>query len=1100
MKRYRLPLAAVPTALFVAAIATLSLTAADAPRPAWQDETQLHAGTEAPAATLTRYATTEQARTFDRAASPFVRSLNGDWKFAWVARPADRIAEFWKPGFDDFAWKTIPVPSNVEIQGYGIPIYTNITYPWKNAQPPLPPTDYNPVSAYRTHFTVPADWQGREVYVTFDGVNSYFELWLNGQKLGFSKDSRTPATFRLTPYLKVGDNLLAAEVIRWCDGSYLEDQDFWRLSGIFRDVTLWSAPAAHLRDFAVETSLPRENGMASLIIRAEVEGPNPGSVTATLLDSSGRVILPQTPLTEGDIVATGGFNVGGPGQDLVFSRYEITAPISAPQLWSAETPNLYTLLLTTKDASGKVLEVIPWKVGFRSVEIRDGHLLVNGQPVLLRGVNRHEWDPDLGQVVTRERMLEDIRLMKRNNINAVRTCHYPNAPAWYALCDEYGLYVVDEANIESHGIGYAEDKTLSNKPSWGPAHLDRTVRMFERDKNHPCIIAWSLGNEAGFGDNFRATYAWLKAHDSSRPVQYEGAKNFETSDIVCPMYPNPESVRNYAALPRTKPFIMCEYAHAMGNSSGDFWAYWRPIYDGAKHLQGGFIWDWVDQGLRTPVPASKKIEQLENARALPLDPKLGTFFAYGGTFGPAGTATDGNFCANGLVSADRTPHPGLAEVKKVYQPIQMRAVELAAGRVELANWGEFRAAQDWLAADWRIVADGKVLQSGQLADLALAPRENKTVAIPFAPITPAPATEYFLELSFKLKADTPWAPAGHEVAWEQFKLPLAAPAAVAATSPLPALQLDQQPGSIVVRGPGFAAAVDAKTGLLVSLKSGDTELLAGPLGPDFWRAPVDNDRGNKMVDTSPAKNTWTPGGPGIWRKAHETFAPTKVEVSQPEPGRIVVSAAGPLAAPRSEYRVVWTFLGSGDVLVESSWTPEPYLAVAEPPRFGMQTTLRAGFDRLTWFGKGPQETYWDRQDARVGLYSGRVRDQYFDYIKPQETGNKESVRWLALTDERGVGLLAVGQPLLSANALHHTADDLFCATQQENFYPYQLPERDTVTLNLDLHQRGLGGDDSWGAMPHAPFRLTPWPMTYSYRLHVLRGGEDLVGLAKQPVR
>jgi len=1075
------------------AASSLSLLAAEpAPRPAWQDETQLHAGTEAPAATLTRYATTEQALTFERTNSPFVRSLNGQWKFAWVAKPADRIADFWKPGFDDSAWKTIPVPANVEIEGYGIPIYTNVAYPWKNVQPPLPPTDYNPVSAYRTHFTVPADWSGREVYVTFDGVNSYFELWLNGQKLGFSKDSRTPATFRLTPYLKAGDNLLAAEVIRWCDGSYLEDQDFWRLSGIFRDVTLWSAPAAHVRDFRVTTEIDQSLANASLSIAVELHNntsvPAFAALSAKLLAPNGTTVFDHELITHGPLKP-------GASIELTFPR-----PVPAPLLWSAETPHLYTLLLTTKDASGQVLEVIPWKVGFRSIEIREGHLLVNGQPVLIRGVNRHEWDPELGQVVTRERMLEDIRLMKRNNINAVRTCHYPNVPEWYALCDEYGLYVIDEANIESHGIGYAEDKTLSNQPSWGPAHLDRTIRMFERDKNHACIIGWSLGNEAGFGDNFRATYAWLKAHDSSRFVQYEGAKNFETSDIVCPMYASPETVRNYAALPRTKPFIQCEYAHAMGNSTGDIWAYWRPIYDGAKYLQGGFIWDWVDQGLRTPVPASRKIEQLENARSLPLDPKLGTFFAYGGTFGPAGTASDGNFCANGLVSADRTPHPGLAEVKKVYQPIQLRAVDLAAGRVEIANWGKFRAVQDWLATDWRIVADGKVLQSGQLADLVLAPRETKTVAIPLAPIAPAPATEYFLELSFKLKADTPWAPAGHEVAWEQFKLPIAAPAALATSAPLPPLQLDRQPGSIVVRGPGFAAAVDAKTGLLVSLKSGDTELLAGPLGPDFWRAPVDNDRGNKMTDESPAKNTWTPGGPGIWRKAHETFAPTKVEVSEPEPGRIVVTAAGPLAAPRSEYRVGWTFLGSGDVLVESSWVPEPYLAVAEPPRFGMQTTLRAGFDRLTWYGKGPQETYWDRQDARVGLYSGRVRDQYFDYIKPQETGNKDAVRWLALTDANGLGLLAIGQPLLSANALHYTTDDLFCATQHENFYPYQLPERDTVTLNLDLKQRGLGGDDSWGAMPHSPFRLTPWPMTYAYRLHILRGGEDLVSLAKQPVK
>jgi beta-galactosidase len=1087
----RFSFAALRALTLFAATPALSLMAAESPRPEWQDETQLHAGTEPPVATMTRYATAEQARTFDRSASPFVRSLNGDWKFAWVAKPADRISGFEQPAFNDNAWKTIPVPSNVEVQGYGIPIYTNIAYPWKDPQPPLPPlppTDYNPVSAYRTHFAVPADWQGREVYVTFDGVNSFFTLWLNGRKLGFSKDSRTPATFRLTPYLKPGDNLLAAEVIRWCDGSYLEDQDFWRLSGIFRDVTLWAAPAARVRDFRVETKLDPTGHNAALALKVEFAGVTKGiALGVTLIDPAGKTVEDES------ITAT---PRNDPGTAVTI---ETSVTVSAPQLWSAETPNLYTLLLTTSDATGKVLEVIPWKVGFRAVEIRDGQLLVNGQPVLIRGVNRHEWDPELGQVMTRERMLEDIQLMKRNNINAVRTCHYPNTPEWYALCDELGLYVIDEANIESHGIGYAEDKTLSNKPSWGPAHLDRTVRMFERDKNHACIIGWSLGNEAGFGVNFRATYAWLKAHDSTRTVQYEGDRSFTCTDIVCPMYAPPETVRNYAALPRTKPFIQCEYAHAMGNSSGDFWAYWRPIYDGAKYLQGGFIWDWVDQGLRTPIPASKKIEQLENARSLPLDPKLGTFFAYGGTFGPADIASDGNFCANGLVSADRTPHPGLAEVKKVYQPIQMRAVDLARGEVEFANWGEFRAAQDWLSADWRIVADGKVLQSGQLADLALAPRETKTVAIPFTPIAPAPATEYFLELSFKLKANTPWAPAGHEVAWEQLKLPLAVPAVTNAQN-LPPLRHAETAGRYVVTGSGFSAAVDVKTGLLVSIKSGDTELLDGPLGPHFWRAPVDNDRGNKMTDESSAKNTWTPGGAGIWRKAHETFAPAKVTVTQPEPGRIVVTAAGPMTAPRSEYRVVWTFLGSGDLLGESAWTPEPYLAVPEPPRFGMQTTLRAGYDRLTWFGKGPQETYWDRQDARVGLYSGRVRDQYFDYIKPQETGNKESVRWLALTNEAGVGLLAVGDPLLSANALHYTTDDLFCATQRENFYRYQLPERDTVTLNLDLHQRGVGGDDSWGALPHAPFRLTPWPLTYSYRLRVLHGGEDLVALAKRPVR
>ncbi len=1071
----------------------LALVAAETPAtaPEWKDETQLHAGTEAPAATLVRFPSAATARSLERAGSPFYASLNGDWKFAWVPKPAERLADFWQPDFDDSAWKTIPVPANVEVQGYGIPIYTNVRYPWPEVRPPLPPEDYNPVSAYRRTFTVSPDWAGREVFVTFDGVNSFFYLWINGRKLGFSKDSRTPATFRLTPYLQPGDNRLAVEVFRWCDGSYLEDQDFWRLSGIFREVYLWSAAPAHVRDFTVRTPLDASYRHATLELSAELKNDATQSaelaLTATLLDPAGQPVFADAPV--------GGATLApGAAQTVALTR-----AVEAPQLWSAETPALYTLLLTAKDAAGRVQEVIPWRVGFRSVETKHGQFLVNGRPVLLRGVNRHEWDPDLGQVVTRERMLEDIRLMKQHNINAVRSCHYPNIPEWYALCDEYGLYIIDEANIESHGIGYDPAKTLADIPSWGPAHLDRTIRMFERDKNHACIVTWSLGNEAGFGRNFIADYQWLKQHDT-RPVQYEGHRSAEASDIVCPMYPSPESVRAYAAQPREKPFIMCEYAHAMGNSTGDLGAYWQPIYAGAPYLQGGFIWDWVDQGLRTPVPASRKIELLENARALPLDPQRGTFFAYGGTFGPAGTASDGNFCANGLVNADRVPHPGLAEVKKVYQPIQLRAGDLARAEVVLTNWNDFLPAEAWLAADWRVVADGRVLQQGPLAGLQLAPRATQQLTVPLAPFAPAPATEYFLEISFKLKTAMSWAPAGHEVAWAQFPLPVAAPAAPTETRIQPPLQLDTRFNRIVVQGAGFGAAIDRATGLLVSLKSGDTELLAGPLGPHFWRAPVDNDRGNQMSDTAPARNLWNPAGPGVWRKAHESFIVRSCQVAQPAPDRVVVSVDGWLAAVASEYRLTWTILGSGQVLVQATWLPAAAFALPEPPRFGMQTTLRAGFDRLVWLGKGPQETYWDRQEARVGLYSGRVRDQYFDYIKPQETGNKVGVRWLALTDERGRGLLAVGQPLLSANALHYTTDDLFCATQRENFYRYQLPERDTITLNLDLQQRGLGGDDSWGAVPHAAFRLSTWPTTYSYRLQVLAGGEDLPQLAKQSVQ
>jgi len=1061
------------------------------PRPPWEDPTRPHEGTEPPFATMTVFADADSARTLDESRSPFVRSLDGDWKFAWVERPADRVADFWKPGFDVSAWKTIRVPSNVEIEGYGVPIYSNITYPWRAVTPPLIAGDSNPVSSYRRTFRVPAAWQGREVFLTFGGVNSFFQAWLNGTPLGFSKDSRTPSTFRLTPLLRSdgGENVLAVQVFRWCDGSYLEDQDFWRLSGIFRSVKLWSAPPVHLRDFRVETQFAGAD--ATLTVSGELRNFAPdaraASLAISLLDAAGNAVS-RAEVAAAPIAA---------GGTLPFT---VARPVARPRPWSAETPDLYTLLIAVRDERGATTEVIPWRVGFREVAIRDGHLLVNGRPVLIRGVNRHEFDPDLGQVVTRDRMIQDIVLMKRNNINAVRTCHYPDVPEWYALCDEYGLYIVDEANLESHGqmhVLITEGALpLADEPDWQAAHLDRTVRMYERDKNHACVIVWSLGNECAFGEAFRADYRWLKAHDSTRPVLYERHHSGEATDIACPMYPDPEAVVSYDSLPGTKPFIMAEYAHAMGNSTGDLWAYWRPIYAGAHRLQGGFIWDWVDQGIRTPVPASRRIERLENPKSIPPDPAAGTFFAYGGTFGPPETTSDGNFCANGLVSADRTPHPGLAEVRKVYQPIQMRAVDLERGEIELQNWDDFRPAEAWLKADWKVVAEGRVLRSGRLEDLRLAPREHKTVRIPYGRIVAEPAVECFLEVSFTLRRDMPWAPAGHEVAWEQFPLPVAAtaPPPAAGVAAAPPLAIETTADRITVKGAGFSAGFARATGLLVSLRTGDTELLDRPLGPHYWRAPTDNDRGNGMASATPLRAHFLP--PLVWRHAHENLAARVCDVRAAGAGTATVAVEGVARDVASTYRLRWTVFATGDILVESEFLPGE-LELPELPRFGMQTTLRPGFDRLTWYGKGPQETYWDRQDARVGVYAGTVAEQFFDYIKPQETGNKEAVRWIALTDRQGRGLLAVGRPLLSANALHPSTDDLFCATQHENYYRYQLPVRRTVTLNLDLQQRGLGGDTSWGALPHTRYRLTGWPLRYRYRLRVLRGGENLADVARQ---
>jgi beta-galactosidase len=1042
--------------------------------PDWENQALLHEGTEAPFATMAVFPDPAAALQLERVKSPFFQSLSGSWKYHWSPRPDARPMDFWKSGFDDAAWETIPVPSNVEVEGHGNPIYTNIVYPWTPVNPPYIAHDNNPVSSYRKTFTLPADWDGRDVMLTFDGVNSFFYLWVNGEKLGFSKDSRTPATFRLTPHLKKGENLIAVEVYRWCDGSYLEDQDFWRLSGIFREPYLWSVPAVHLRDFEVKTELDAAYRDAKLVVTAWLKNTGtesrPVELEATLRDAEGRTLFTESA----------GKTVVDPGseQKLVFTRNVLN-----PLKWSAETPHLYTLILTEKEALGNVLESIPWRVGFRSSEIKDGQLLVNGKPVLIRGVNRHEFDPERGQTLTREGMVRDIRLMKQNNINAVRTCHYPNVPEWYDLCDEYGLYLVDEANIESHGMGYGP-ASLSKNPSWGAAHMDRTQRLVERDKNHAAVIIWSLGNEAGMGMNFEADYRWIKQRDPSRPVQYEQANEGPFTDIVCPMYAEPQRLTDYAGSPQARPFIQCEYAHAMGNSTGDLWAYWKPVYAGAKSLQGGFIWDWVDQGLDAPVPASRKIERMENPRSIPIDPKLGTFFAYGGTFGPPGIISSGNFCCNGLVAPDRVPHPGLAEVKKVYQPIQMRAGDLAAGEFEFQNWNDFLPADQWLTGRWQVVAEGKVLQSGTIADLAIAPREKRKIKLPLQPVSAQPGVEYFLEISLQLKNETAWAEAGHEVAWEQFALPAGTPAPVLKPDNAPALHLEKGSKIITVSGTGFSAGFDAHTGLLVSLKNGSVEILDAPLRPDFWRAPTDNDRGNKM-----------PKELAIWRKAHKTWKATKIVVEQPDAGRVRIVADGRITAVSSPYKLTWTVIGSGDILVDVAFTPGPG-KLPELPRFGMQTTLKAGFDQLQWYGKGPQETYWDRQDARVGIYQSTVDKQFTPYVKPQETGNHESVRWIALTDREGRGLMAIGQPLISANALHSATEDLYCATDLDNFYPYMLPRRETVTLNLDLHQRGLGGDTSWGALPHPEYILYPKPMAYGYRLKLINQGDDLAGIGR----
>ena len=846
--RHRVTAAFVITlGIGLAAAGWRSGPAAQAPAPLeWQDPAIVGVNKEPPHATFTSYPDEALARAGKRETSPYYRSLNGDWKFHWVPKPADRPVDFYRPGFDDAAWKSIRVPSNWQFEGYDVPIYVNIPYPWGKPDPPHIPANNNPVGSYRTRFTVPPSWAGRDVYLTFDGVESAFYLWVNGERVGYSEDSRLPAEFNITKYLQDGENLLAVEVYRWSDASYLEDQDFWRLSGIFRDVTLSSAGPLHVRDLQIRTNLDAAYTDAQLAIEVQVRNRSAAaanlSLRATLLDAQGAE-LGRASTAAGRVPA---------GEA---STVSMVRPIVAPRKWTAESPYLYTLVVSLLDDSGRVVEAIPQKVGFRAVEMKDGQLMVNGRPILIKGVNRHEHDADTGHAVSVEQMLRDVRLMKRHNINAVRTSHYPNDPAWYELCDQYGLYVIDEANIESHGMGYAPSRTLGNNPAWKAAHMDRTVRMVERDKNHPSIIIWSLGNEAGDGVNFEATSAWVHQRDPSRPVQYEQAGRKAHTDMFVPMYMRPKGMADYASQTQPKPLIQCEYAHAMGNSTGNFREYWDLVYS-SPQLQGGLIWDWVDQGIRTRIPAAGA-RQARPERALLAGPefqmgfrqvdKAGTYLAYGGDFGPLDVPTDYNFCMNGLVDADRQPHPGLLVVKRNYQYVHVKPVDLAAGTVKVTNWHDFTPLDDALTGRWTLQADGLTVASGAMPPLALAPRESKDVTLPLPAITPQPGVEYFLDVSWRLKADAPWGGrAGDEMAYDQFKLPIGRPAAPLPPSPAATLALADGPDAVTITGPAFTVLFDKASGTMASLKYRGTELVHQPLMPDFWRAWTDNDRGAKL--------------------------------------------------------------------------------------------------------------------------------------------------------------------------------------------------------------------------------------------------------------
>lgn len=1014
----------------------------------WENPEVFNINQEQPHANFIAYNSLESLISGNKESSPFYQSLNGDWKFHWVRKPEDRPKEFFQDDYDDSKWDDISVPSNIELQGYGEPIYVNKQYPFPR-NPPYIPHDNNPVGSYKKEFLIPQSWEGTNVFIHFAGVNSAAYYWINGRELGYSQDSKTPVEFDITPYLRKGINTISVEVYRWCDGSYLEGQDYWRLSGIERDVYIQSRSKVFIRDFFVRGGLDNqfEQGNLeaevhlSLFKGAELFKHHHLEVLLIDFKDNHRILFKK--------------NIDCHSQ----SKIVINELVNTPKKWSAELPYLYQFVILLKDEKERVLELVGSKVGFRRVEIRNGLLEVNGKSILIKGVNRHEHDEYTGHVISEESMVEDITLMKQFNINAVRLSHYPNSPRWYELCDEYGMYLVDEANIESHGMGvrfqddipYDEATHLSNLPNWRAAHLERVVKMVERDKNYTSIIIWSLGNEAGNGQNFFHAYEWVKDRDPSRPIHYEQAGEEDNTDIVGPMYATIDQIESYAKNNPDRPLIMCEYAHAMGNSVGNLQDYWHIIekYD---HLQGGFVWDWVDQGLHATKDGEK-------------------YWAYGGDFEPEHVPHDHNFCINGLVFPDRHPHPALWEVKKVYQFLKIDFDQEKNYLIELYNNYNFIDAKVFKVL-WNVEGDGEEISTGEFFVPSLMPTQKIENHLPIDEFEIIHSTDYYLNVQVQLKEN--WWPLteGHVVASEQFELNLEAKSTVPYQDEHSKIEITEDSDTFSVAGKDFSIVFNR--GDLVSYKSQNHELLSQPLKPNFWRAPTDNDFGNNMTERL-----------SYWRKAskHAKISKYSYKIISDYQAQIVSKWH---LDPSGNNVFIMTHIinGNGDIAINCKLELRD-MDLPELPRLGLYLGVEKGTDHLEWLGRGPFENYWDRKVAAFfGKYSGKVKDQYVPYISPQENGNKTDVKWLTLLNVHGCGIKFQSTEKMSFSSLFYSPEDL---TQEEQgtMHTYDLIERDFISLCLDHLQMGVGGDDSWGAMTHAEYTIPAKDYSFDINLSLV---------------
>ncbi len=1036
------------TILILLSIVSIGLCEAQDKRNEWENPKILDRNKEPAHAQFVLYKNESTAKKAIKENSEFYQSLNGTWKFNIVKTPGERPEDFYKVGLNDNKWKNISVPSNWELEGFDIPIYTNVTYPFPK-NPPFIDEEYNPVGSYRTTFTVPQDWDKKEILLHFGSISGYAQVYVNAKEVGMTKASKTPAEFNITPFLKKGENLLAVQVFRWHDGSYLEDQDFWRLSGIERDVYLQALPKTTIWDYGVTANLDDqyENGILNLNVDLrEFKGSNINkpAVKVEFFSPDGEKVFSEEKKKL------------SANEDVQFSSI-----IQNVEKWSGEFPNLYTYTISLSDRKGRTLGVVSGRTGFRKVEIKDAQLMVNGEPITVKGVNLHEHHGTKGHVPDREMMIKDIELMKRNNINAIRMSHYPHGIELYELADKYGMYIVDEANIETHAMGaewqgnFDKSKHPAYLPDWAPAHMDRIKRMVERDKNHSSIIIWSLGNESGNGQVFYDAYDWIKKRDTTRMVQFEQAGENRNTDIVAPMYPGIRNMKEYAQdETKKRPYIMCEYSHAMGNSNGNFQEYW-DIINSSKHMQGGFIWDWVDQGLEAETKGGEK------------------FWAYGGDLGGAHLHNDQNFNANGLVDAGRNPHPALQEVKKVHQNINF---ELGDGNIlKITNRFNFTNLSNY-DFQWELIGNGEVVETGNF-EVSVEPNEQETVNLNLPRLQDR---EYFLNVYAYTSEATELVPEDHEIAREQFSL---GDNNYFANNAQPAYEdnLEYIVENDILRFStnNIMGEFNLESGKLQKyhFKNEETELISQFPEPYFWRAPTDNDFGNKMPEQLIA-----------WKKATNEEPEVKnVEVGNKTGDGLPVTVQYQLAEVDVPYTVVYLIKPNGAIQVTSK-IDMTGKELPELPRFGMRMVLPGDYQNLLYYGRGPWENYSDRNTSSfIGKYADKVENQFtWTYIRPQESGYKTDVRWLALRNNKGEGIKIEGEQPLGFSALDIPTEQLDPGKWKSQKHPTGLEPEDKVFLHLDLKQRGLGGDNSWGALPHEQYRLLDDIYHYSYTISLVK--------------